>query len=422
MQNAIKQKIKRLCARAIERTQKQRLVEEEYAKKYTKRTGYPSIAKSASKAVAHHHFDPLYCKRNANFLAKTIWHKIQQGTYKPMPALRFDLPKPGGGKRRIMQFTFPDAAVAAVLNRRLTKRNLKKQSGNSFAYRPDRNVFDALLKLKSAIRPQRNYVLQLDFEKYFDTIPHAYIKELLNKPDFILLSGTEKAAIFAFLSHRSADRLTYTSGPFERREIGTPQGSSISLTLANLASHPLDCELEAINGQFARYADDTVVVSYSYEDATKAYDVFIRHCRKSGLEINKQKSPGICILSKMEEEFRSITDFRFLGYGICTDGLTMHSTVERRVREKLSRLINLYLIHYIDVVPPLAIHRRVGPGYDWDLLGLISEIRNILYGGLSENQLFKFIRHGVKLRQMRGYMGFYALLERDEARFGHSRR
>jgi RNA-directed DNA polymerase len=98
-------------------------------------------------------------------------------------------------------------------------------------------------------------------------------------------------------------------------------------------------------------------------------------------------------------------------YGVCTYGLTMHSTVERRVREKLSRLINLYLIHYIEDVPPLGIHRRVGPGYDWDLLGLISEIRNILYGGLSENQLFQFVRHGKKLRQMRGYMGFYALLD-----------
>ncbi len=92
--------------------------------------------------------------------------------------------------------------------------------------------------------------------------------------------------------------------------MGTPQGSSISLTLANLANHALDCELEAINGQFARYADDSVVILYSYEDAIKAYDVFISHCEKSGLRINKLKSDGIRILSKKDEEFKSIIDFR----------------------------------------------------------------------------------------------------------------
>jgi RNA-directed DNA polymerase len=84
----------------------------------------------------------------------------------------------------------------------------------------------------------------------------------------------------------------------------------------------------------------------------------------------------------------------------------MHASVERRVREKLSRLINLYLIHYIEDVPPLKIDRRVGLGYDWDLLGLISEIRSILYGGLSENQLFQFVRHGKKLRSNAGIYGF----------------
>ncbi len=298
MQNAIKQKIKKLCARALDREHKKLLKEKEYAAKYTKRTGYPTAIKPRTKTFSHRHFDPIYCKRNANFLAKTIWYKVQLGTYSPTPALQFFKDKPGGGKREIMQFTFPDAALAAVLNARLTNRNLKKQSGNSFAYRPDRSVFDALLKIKSAIRPQRNFVLQVDFEKYFDTIPHSYIKSLLQKSEFILASRIEKTTIFSFLNHRFAKRVDYSGGVFKRRTVGTPQGSSISLTLANLANHPLDCDLEAINGQFARYADDSVVVLYSYEDAIRAYDAFISHCEKSGLKINKSKSPGIRILSK----------------------------------------------------------------------------------------------------------------------------
>jgi retron-type reverse transcriptase len=415
MQNAIRQKIKKLCAKMIERARKRALKEREYADKFVKRTGHPTTIIAPTDNYASRHFDPRYCKRNANFLAKTIWHKIQQGTYAPEPALKFDLPKPGGGKRSIMQFTIPDSAVASILNKRLTARNLIKQSGNSFAYRPDRSVFDALLKLKSAIRPQRNFILQLDFEKYFDTIPQRYMVELLSNRDYILISRTEKSVVSEFLNHSFTDRENYDSGPFEKRTIGTPQGSSISLTLANLANHPLDVQLEAINGQFTRYADDTVVVTYSYEDAIKAYDIFHAHCRESGLIINKIKSPGICILSNAEEEFRSIADFKFLGYGICVDGLVMHATVEQRLRAKLSRLINLYLLHYIEKTPPVRISDRIGDGYDWDLLGLISEIRKVLYGGLSELQIFLFVKKGIKLRQMKGMMGFYALLDDGDA-------
>jgi RNA-directed DNA polymerase len=355
----------------------------------------------------------IHCKRNANFLAKTIWLKIQSGDYVPRPALRFEVPKPAGGSRPIMQFSIPDSAVASVLNRRLTLRNLKNQSGNSFAYRPDRNVFDAILKIKSAILSKRNFVIQLDFENYFDSIPHAYLLKLLRSREMIIISDAERKVIKSFLTHRFANKIDYAKSSFSHRQVGTPQGSAISLGLANLANHPLDCELEALNGQFSRYADDTVLLCYSYEDALKAYHAFVAHCDHSGLKINRRKSPGIWILSDVQEEFRTLSNFKFLGYGISAHGLFMHSDVERRLKRKLSRLINLYLVHYIEKHKPnLA---RVGAGFDWDLMGLISEVRNVLYGGLTEEDLDQFIKKSRKLRQMRGLMGFYALLDDKKA-------
>jgi hypothetical protein len=91
----------------------------------------------------------------------------------------------------------------------------------------------------------------------------------------------------------------------------------------------------------------------------------------------------------------------------------MHFDVESRLKRTLSRLINLYLIHYIEKHQPNG--KRVGAGFDWDLIGLISEVRNILYGGLTEEQLDQFIKRGVKLPRMRGLMGFYALLDDKKA-------
>jgi retron-type reverse transcriptase len=413
VQNAIKRQIKQLCAKSIERSRDRQRKHVEYADKYTKRTGLTAGTTQFTASYPHKHFDPIYCKRNANFLAKTVWFKIQNGTYEPKPAIRFEVPKATGGTRPIMQFSIPDSAVASVLNRRLTLRNLKNQSGNSFAYRPDRNVFDAILKIKNAIKSRRNFAIQLDFENYFDSIPHTYINKLLSTREILIISDAERKAIQSFLTHRYAGKIDYANGNFKKRMIGTPQGSAISLGLANLANHPLDGELEAINGQFSRYADDTVVICYSYEDALQAYRAFVEHCDESGLKINRKKSPGIWILSSAPEEFRTINQFKFLGYGIAVDGLFMHSDVEARLRRTLSRLINLYLVHYIEKhAPNLA---RVGGGFDWDLIGLISEVRNILYGGLSEVDLVQFIKMGRKLPRMRGLMGFYALLDDKEA-------
>lgn len=53
----------------------------------------------------------------------------------------------------------------------------------------------------------------------------------------------------------------------------------------------------------------------------------------------------------------------------------------------------------------------VAPVYDWDLLGLIYEMRRSLYGGLSELELNAFIHDGKRLPKMKGLMGFYCLLE-----------
>jgi RNA-directed DNA polymerase len=143
----------------------------------------------------------------------------------------------------------------------------------------------------------------------------------------------------------------------------------------------------------------------------KAYQCFLTHCATSGLRINAQKSPGICIFSDQSEEFRSIKDFKFLGYGMNRQGLFMHPAIETRLKKKLFNLINIYLLHYIEKPAQPVNIVRGGVDYDWDLMGLLAEIRNVLYGGLTEDHLKDFVTSGRKLPRMRGLMGFYALLD-----------
>ncbi|CCQ74719.1 reverse transcriptase domain-containing protein [Magnetospira sp. QH-2] len=412
MQNAIKNEIKRLAQKAFAKRARIEKAEEKYRKKFKKRTGKPAgIPKPKPASAKPKHFDPAYCARNANFLAKTIWHKVQSIEYEPVPAINYLIDKPDGGKRSIMAFSIPDAALANVVLRRTRERNLKRLSPSSYAYHPDKNVFDAVLALKAFEHDGKLFGVQIDFEKYFDNIPSWYLSNKINDSKKVSLTPHERHIFDRFLHHRFAQYDVYSAGIFLRRVNGTPQGSSVSLLLANLANHDLDVALSVEAGEFVRFADDVVALCSEYSQAQRLENCFIEHCQNSGLKINKAKSPGIAIISSEKQEVRTYSHFDFLGYRFSPDGLSVPKKVERRIMTRVSRLTNLYLLHYLkdgynSERAATSPHR-----FDWDLLGLIYELRRSLYGGLSEQELSSFIHDGKRLNRMKGLMGFYCLLD-----------
>ena len=240
----------------------------------------------------------------------------------------------------------------------------------------------------------------------------AALKTCIDNPAQISLTPHERAVLTEFMRHQYADRNAYARHTFKRRHIGTPQGSSVSLLLANLANHDLDRALERRSGRFVRFADDVVALCSTYAEAEEIEATFIEHCRASGLVINEQKSPGIAIISKKDSELRSYRHFDYLGYRFAKSGLKVPDRVFTKITSKLSRLIHLYLIQYPDKYGFCGSRCQVTrQPYDWDLLGLILEVRRYLYGGLDEKEVRDFLSGGQQLRRMRGLMGFYALLE-----------
>jgi RNA-directed DNA polymerase len=82
------------------------------AETFEKRTGLrPTLSSASTPAIwaVHKHFDPRYCANHAGFLAKGIWNSLKSETYKPVPAVRFEVAKPAGGVRPIDVFSVPDA-------------------------------------------------------------------------------------------------------------------------------------------------------------------------------------------------------------------------------------------------------------------------------------------------------------------------
>ena len=362
------------------------------------------------KPVVHRHFDPVYCRRNANFLAKTIWKKVLDQTYEPNAAREFSIKKAGGGYRRLMEFSIPDAALANVLLRRIRGRNLKKFSPQSYAYHPDKNLFDAVLDMRGFIVPtEKIYSVQVDFKDFFESIPHAYIISLLNNSELINASVVERVAIERIMRHKYANEADYISGKFSIRRRGTPQGSSISLILANLALHNLDKDLEKTPSKFVRFADDVVALTTNYQAAVDIESQFYRFSKENGLTINRSKSPGINALSSTDQEIRTINSLDYLGYCFNENGLTLGDKSKVRIKRKVSKLINIYLIEYIRDFS--VGNYRYGPDFDWDLLGLISELRRYMYGGLAEKDISEMLNEGKRLKRVSGLMGFYCLLD-----------
>ena len=388
MQSELKREIAFLARKKLSDKVRQLEKDRDYRNKFEKRSGRkaPEPSYSQTKFVDKH-FDPKHCLRNKNLISKSMWRSCQELSYKPKPSILVKIPKPDGSFREIMEFTIPDAALSRVMYRRLTARNIKKQSSDSYAYRPDRTLFDALLRLSNSIGEQKTFISEYDFKAYFDSIPHHYLTKLIENPEIFTTTKIERSVLKSFLQHQFAEKKDYLAGNFSKRKIGTPQGSSISLLLANLANDPLDKSLEKLNGQFVRYADDVVNITYNYEDALRVENAFFEHCSNSGIQLNIKKSKGISVLSKFGQELRNSESFNYLGYKISKDQLEMSDKAVENIKQKISDRIHIYLHRHPRSKNLGYSSSRAGPGYDWDLIGCVSEIRNIIYGGLTENRI-----------------------------------
>ena len=87
------------------------------------------------------------------------------------------------------------------MHRKLTTRNKGIFSSYSFAYRPDKTIFEAIIHLQRMMQPSKTYILQYDYSKYFDTIDHTYLDKLIHETSFVI-TRAERGAIKAFLKHK----------------------------------------------------------------------------------------------------------------------------------------------------------------------------------------------------------------------------
>ena len=142
----------------------------------------------------------------------------------------------------------------------------------------------------------RAFIAEYDFSKFFDNISHDYLWRVISDQNF-LLTPTEEAVVRAILAAPSLPAGSYVKSGGPPRDRGVPQGTSVSLFLANIAAWELDRALERLGVSFVRYADDTLIWSADYAQTCRAAEALHVMSERIGAPLNFKKSGGIRLLT-----------------------------------------------------------------------------------------------------------------------------
>ena len=213
---------------------------------------------------------------------KAIRATLLDGTYRPKAVREVEIPKSGGGVRKLGIPSALDRCIQQSILQVLQPMVDPTFSQHSHGFRPGRRAHDAVCEAQRYIQSGKRVVVDVDLEQFFDRVNHDVLmgrlaKRISDKRMLGLIRRYLEAGIMA-------------NGVVLERYEGTPQGGPLSPLLANVLLDEVDKELERRGLCFVRYADDLNVYVGSKRAGERAMQTLRRLYAQLRLRINEAKS------------------------------------------------------------------------------------------------------------------------------------
>jgi RNA-directed DNA polymerase len=232
----------------------------------------------------------------------TLRETLLTEKYEVSAVRKVEIQKPDGGNRILGIPTVKDRLIQQAIHQELSRYYEPVFSESSYGFRPGRSAHQAIEQASKYIQEGKEWVVDIDLEKFFDKINHDRLMQRLSKG-----IGDKKLLrlINAYLKAGMMD-----DGLTEQRVAGTPQGGPLSPLLSNIVLDELDKELESRGHSFCRYADDCNIYVKSRKAGERVMTSIVDFIEKKlKLKVNNAKS-GV----------RHCSSVKFLGYTLLSEG------------------------------------------------------------------------------------------------------